>query len=257
MAIMNSKRRRWAAAGAALAVAAAVGLALLKGTPQVYERTARIGPNEEAIARFNGEVVNAVLNLLLDQSGETRLDFRVTEEMVNARLARLVGEEARGGGVPPALQEARVGFESGRIVLATRIGQGLSSVVVAQRLRLGVDAEGRLRVESAGVTVGLLPVPEGVMNSLRRALAARLAQAKAAGEEDMAVEVWRYVLEVLDGKPVSFGKGRKRIVLDAVEVNGGMLRVRGHRKGGGTVPPPVTEPARVPPSAGEKVEGGG
>jgi len=230
MAIMNSKRRRWAAAGAALAVAAVVGLVLLKGTPEVYERTARIGPEEAAIARFNGEVVNTVLNLLLDQSGETRLEFRVTEEMVNARLARLVAEEEwMGWSVPPALREARVGFEPGQVVLATRVGRGLSSVVVAQRLRLGADGEGRLRVESAGATVGLVPVPEGMMNYLRRALAERLAQAKAAGEEDVAVEVWRYVLEVLDGKPVSFGKGRKRIILDKVEIERGVLRVKGHR----------------------------
>jgi len=51
------------------------------------------------------------------------------------------------------------------------------------------------------------------------------------GAGDKTLDVWRAVLEVLDGKPVPLGKGKKRIVLDAVEIERGVLRITGHRAG--------------------------
>jgi len=226
---------RWAAA-AALA-AAGLAVVLLKSPPAVYERTAPMGPDPEAVRAFNRRVVNHVVNVLLDESGGTRLAVEVTEAMVNARLARFLAEERRAGRpVPAVLEGLRVGFEPGAVVLATRLGRGWSAVVVAQWLRLETDGEGRLRVRPAGARLGSLPMPVDAAEVIRTALD-RLgggdARAGTEPEPRGPEAVLRAVARALAGEPVPLGRGKRRIVLERVEVDRGVLRAWGRRAGAG------------------------
>jgi len=217
------------AAVAALA-AVAVGLLLLKATPQVARRTAPMGFDPAAATRFNTRVINQVGNLLLDKSGATRLDLEVTEEMINARIAEMVREEERAGkSVPPALRDLRVGFEPGEIILVTRVGRGLTGVVVSQHVDVALDPDGRLRVKAAGTRAGALPLPGSVMDYARRAVAAETARLEAAPADENTLAVWRILGDALAGRPIPLGEGRKRIQLDALEIERGVLKVRGHR----------------------------
>jgi len=203
---------------------------LLKMTPEVYRRTAVMGADEAATLRFNEEVLNKVGNVYLDRSARTPLALKFTEEMVNAVIVQSLDDEERSGRVlPPALRDMRVGFEPGRLVVATRLGQGLSSVIVSQSLRLSATEDGRLIVEPAGTAVGLAALPGGLMDYVRRVLADQAARREADGSDGGTAQVWRAVLEALDGKPVPLGKGKKRIILDSVEIERGVLRITGHR----------------------------
>ena len=217
---------------AAVAAGAIVALCLilLKSTPEVAQRTAAMGADPAAAARFEDQVINQVGNVLLDKSRATRLDMEVTEEMVNAQIVQMAALEERAGkSVPPALRDLRVGFEPGQIVLVTRIGRGLTSVTVSQRLGVALDSDGRLRIENAGTRAGALPLPGSVMDYARRAVAAQRDRLAAARADDKTVAVWRFLGDALEGRPIPLGEGRKRIRLDTVEVEQGVLRVRGHR----------------------------
>ena len=228
--LLRSPRRLVGAAIAAVVVAAIVAVALLKSTPDVYRRTENLGADEAAIARFNEEVVNKVGNVLLDKSGGTLLELEITEEMANGRLARLIeDQEGAGRRVPQVLRDARIGFEPGRMVLATRLGSGASSVVVCQDLRLVVEPDGQLRVEPAGLAAGILPLPGGVMGEVRRAVAGHLERLIAAKADKDTADVWRTGLDALEGKPIPVGKGKNRILLDRIEVDRGVIKVQGHR----------------------------
>jgi hypothetical protein len=230
MAREEPRRRRKraaqvAAAGALLALALAV--LLLKATPGVYDRTASLGADPEAFRAFNQRVVNHVGNVLLDESGGTRLDLEVTEAMANARIARFLDEQRRAGRpVPPVLARLRVGFEPGAVVLATRLGEGWSEVVAAQWLRLSADEQGRLVTEPAGTRVGSLPLP--VMEGALRAAVMETALAQQ-GDDAKHVDVLKAVLHAWSGEPVPLGKGKHRIVLESVTVDRGVLRMQGHR----------------------------
>lgn len=245
----NLRRRRvlvWAVA--ALVLAATAALLLLKMTPAVYRRTAAMGADEAATLRFNEEVLNKVGNVYLDRSGRTPLALEITEEMVNSLLAQALDDEDQAGkAFPPALRDMRVGFEPGRLVVATRLGQGFSGIVVSQGFRLSATDEGQLLVEPAGTAVGLAALPGGLMDYVRRALADQAArQGEGADDTDGGeARVWRAVLEALDGKPVPLGKGKKRIILDFVEIERGVLRVTGHRAGKPANPPADLSAART------------
>jgi len=226
-----SRRRALRALVAALVGAVVLLLLLLKVTPEPYRRAAALGANLDALAQFNRDVVNGVGNVLLDRSGGTRLDLEMTEAMVNARLTRFVADEARQGrAVAPALDALRIAFEPGRIVLATRLGEGLTAVVVSQECRPIAEEDGRLRVEAGALRAGLLPVPVSAVDRLRSHLAQARVAFQSAGEPQRPADLLADLLEALEGQPVALGKGRKRILLDRIEVERGVLRVRGHRQ---------------------------
>ena len=217
-----------AAAGGAVIVAILV-LAFFKATPEVYRRTAAMGPDPAAVARFNEHVVNQVGNVLLDKSGQTRLDLVITEEMANARIARFLADQAASGKpVSPVLRRLRVAFEPAGLVLATEVGNGMTRAVVSQRLRLSADSQGRLCVEPAGTDVGWVPVPKDALDHVRRAVAAALKRREDRGADEATLQLWRSILDGLDGKPVPLGKGKRRIVLERIELERGVLRMKGH-----------------------------
>ena len=216
--------------GAGLAVAAAVGAWLVLATPVFYARTEPIGADHPAKDLFNERVVNGVGNVLLDKSGRTPLDLVITEEMVNARLAKLLEEtRARGGSLPPALEALRIAFEPGRLIVATRVSGGAGSLVLSQHLIVAPTPDGRLRVETAGVQAGHLPLPSRLANHLVRALEEHVARLEAERPDDPTLALWRGVLEALEGKPVALAGKKLGIALDAVQIDRGVLRARGHR----------------------------
>ena len=225
-----SRKRVAAAVGAALLLVFLVGVGLVAVTPDFYARTESLGPDHPAKDLFNERVINGVGNVLLDKSGRTPLDVTVTEEMVNARLAAFLEEtRARGERLPSALKGMRIAFEPGRFILATRLGEGLGSLVLSQHLHLKPTADGRLRVETVGVRVGYLPLPIRLADLMTEALRRHVERAEAGGAEDGALEVWRGVLRALEGEPVALAGKKLGIVLDAVETDRGTLRARGHR----------------------------
>jgi hypothetical protein len=216
--------------GAGLAVAAATGAWLVLATPVFYARTEPIGADHPAKDLFNEHVVNGVGNVLLDKSGRTPLDLAITEEMVNARLAKLLEEtRARGESLPPALEALRIGFEPGRLIIATRVGGGAGSLVLSQHLIVAPTPDGRLRVETAGVQAGHLPLPSRLANHLVRALEEHVARLEAERPDDPTLALWRGVVEALEGKPVALAGKKLGIALDAVQIDRGILRARGHR----------------------------
>ncbi|MBM4018170.1 MAG: hypothetical protein FJ288_07545 [Planctomycetes bacterium] len=221
--------RRIIVIGLGLLAAVLVAVALLKWTPDVYRRTAAVGPDDPARGRFNEEVLNRIGNVLLDRSGRTRLELAVTEEMASARLAAVVDEEERAGRtLPAAVRNLRVGFEPGCVVLATRIGRGITSVVISQHLRLEAMPDGALRIEPAGLRAGLVPLPSVLLQDACRTLARRTAAGRAA-EDEKSIDFTQYFLEALEGRPVFLGSGRKRILLERVQADRGVLRVEGRR----------------------------
>jgi len=245
-----SRKRVAAAVGAGLAVAAAVGAWLVLATPPFYARVEPIGADHPAKDLFNERVVNGVGNVLLDKSGRTPLDMAITEEMVNARLAKLLEEaRARGPGsarvparrdfaeetrtkgesLPPALEALRIAFEPGRLIVATRVGVGAGSLVLSQHLIVAPTPDGRLRVETAGVQAGYLPLPSRLANHLVRVFEEHVARLEAERPDDPALALWRGVLEALEGKPVALAGKKLGIALDAVQIDRGVLRARGHR----------------------------
>ena len=216
--------------GAGLAVAAATGAWLVLATPPFYARVEPIGADHPAKDLFNERVVNGVGNVLLDKSGRTPLDLAITEEMVNARLAKLLEEtRARGESLPPALEALRIAFEPGRLIVATRVGVGAGSLVLSQHLIVAPTADGRLRVETAGVQAGYLPLPSRLANYLVRALKEHVDRLEAERPDDPTLALWRSVLEALEGKPVALAGRKLGIALDAVQIERGVLRARGHR----------------------------
>lgn len=237
----TSARRLAAIVLAGLLAAAVAVVGLLKATPAAYRRTAPVGPDPAAVARFNEGVVNKVGNVLLDKSGGTPLDLEITEEMINARMARFLADEAEAGRpVTPVLRDLRVGFEPGTVILATRLGSGATGVVVSQDLLLEPTPEGDLRVRPGATAVGLVPLPGGLMDYARRAVALALARREEADPDDGTLALWRSILDGLDGKPVPLGRGRKAIRLERVEVERGVLRMTGRRAG------PAAPPAATP-----------
>jgi len=221
---------RWG--GAALLVAVAAVVLLLKAVPGPYSRTEPVGLDREALRQFHTRVVNHVGNVLLDESGGTRLDLEVTEAMLNARLALFLAEETEAGrAVAPALAHLRVAFEPGAVVLATRLGTGWASVVVSQRFRLEADDAGRLVVRPAGASAGRLPVPLAFLEPLHQAAARALEQPPdgAAGDGEGASRLWQAVLEAFQGELVFLGSGKRRLLLEQVETERGVLRMTGRR----------------------------
>ncbi len=229
-----SRKRVAAAVGAALLLVFLVALGLVAVTPDFYARTESLGPDHPAKDLFNERVINGVGNVLLDKSGRTPLDVTITEEMVNARLAAFL-EETRGRDpaaprLPAALVRMRVAFEPGCVILSTRLGEGLGSLVLSEHLRLEPSADGRLRVETVGVRVGYLPLPSRLADLMTEALRRHVERAEAGGgAEDGALEVWRGVLRALEGEPVALAGKKLGIALDAVETDRGTLRARGRR----------------------------
>jgi hypothetical protein len=216
-------------AALAAAAAGAIVILLVKATPEAARRTAPMGADAAAAARFDERVINQVGNVLLDKSGATRLDLEITEEMANARLSQTIALEERGGkAAPPILRDLRIAFEPGEIVLATRLGRGITGILVSQRLSLVLEPGGRLRVEMGGTRAGALPLP-GVMTYVRQAVAAEVSRLEAAGADEKTVAVWRFLRNGLEGRPLPLGEGRKRIEVDSVDVERGMLKIRGHR----------------------------
>ena len=233
-------------AAAGLLAAAVIILALLKATPGVYRRTAPIGPDPAAVARFNDHVVNQVGNVLLDKSGGTPLDLEITEEMINARVARFLADEVQAGRpVPPVLKDLRVGFEPGSVVVATRVGRGAAGTIVSQYLHLEPAPEGRLIVRPVGTGVGMVPLPGGVLDYARRAVALAIDLRQAEGDDEEALGLWRAILDGLDGKPVPLGKGRRSIQLESIQVERGVLKIQGRRGNAPRAPHATDAPAKA------------
>jgi len=136
-----------------------------------------------------------------------------------------------GKPVPQALEDSRIGFEGGEVVFATQLGRGIGSVVVAQRFHLSAEADGRLRVEPGGTSAGLMPLPSGVLDRIRQVVSAELARQQASGSSSATVELWLHILEGLEGKSVSLGKGKNQILVESVEVQPGVIHLKGHRSG--------------------------
>jgi len=235
---MAESASRWSRRRIAARVLLGVGLiltvlvVLVKWSPAVYRRTVPMAASEAAGQDFDRRVVNRVGNVLLDESGKTPLDLEITEEMVNARIARFLADMERDGQpVPQALADARIGFEPGEVVFATQIGNGLTSIVVAQRFRLAAEADGRLRVEPAGTSAGLVPLPVGVLDRTRQIVSAELARQQASGAPPNTIKLWRSVLQGLEGKSVTLGEGKNQILVTSVEVQQGVVRLKGRRAG--------------------------
>jgi hypothetical protein len=217
-----------------VALLAGLGLVvlLLKMTPDAYRRTVGTGIETKAIDRFNEEVVNRVGNVFLDRSRQTPLQLHLTEDMINARLALALEDLARTGKtVPPVLRDARIAFEPGRIVLATRLGQGATAAIVSQAVRLAIGPDGGLVVQPGGTSVGLLPMPLDIVGATRPLLAAEADRLEQAGDTTGNLEVLRAVVDAIDGKSIPLGNGKKRIVLDRIEIGRGVLEIDGHQAG--------------------------
>jgi hypothetical protein len=247
---------------ATIVVAAIVVLVvLLKLTPEVYRRT--VGMRSAAAAeQFDVEVINQYGNFMLDRSRRTPLEITLTEEMVNARVAKYVANALREGKtVPAVLYDARVAFEPGRLVLTTRAGGSITSVVLSQWFSLEVGPDGELVVAPAGTDVGLLPMPDFVFEYARGRLGDELERLEAqlevdrleAQELEVALknsgplafvtvddlpakrrraamyDILRAIRDALNGQPVPLVKGGKGVVLDSVEIERGVLKIVGHR----------------------------
>ncbi|MCX5648704.1 MAG: Sua5/YciO/YrdC/YwlC family protein [Planctomycetota bacterium] len=190
------------------------------------------GDNTEAVRRLEGI---ADLFLVHDRPIQTVCDDSVAMVQRSPGSARVPARrdfaEATPGapGLPPALEALRIAFEPGRLVVATRVGGGVGSLVLSQHLVVVPTPDGRLRVETAGVQAGYLPLPSRLANHLVRALKEHVDRLEAARPDDPTLAVWRGVVQALEGEPVSLAGKKLGIALDAVQIERGVLRARGHR----------------------------
>jgi hypothetical protein len=213
-----------------LVAGVAVVAVLLKSTPAVYSRTAAMGADPAEAERFEAELLNKVLNPMWDRSRQTLLEIELTEEMVNAVIVKeMADQEGRGHPLPAVLKNARIGFEPGRLVLATTVGRGASAVVVSQEFRLSVGPEGTLALEPAGTFVGEMPAPDSLMDAARTKLADEIVRLEGREGQAKLLDVLHVVQEALDGQPVPLGSGKYRVALDRIELARGVLRIEGHR----------------------------
>jgi hypothetical protein len=67
------------------------------------------------------------------------------------------------------------------------------------------------------------------MTHARRAVAAEAARLEAAGADEKTIALWRFLGDGLEGRPLPLGDGRRRIEVDSIDVDRGVLKVRGHR----------------------------
>ncbi len=229
---MSKPKKILLAIAGALVALVVVAAVLLKSPPAAYRRTAAMGADPDAVARFDEEVVNQVGNVYLDKSRQTPLDLRLTEDAVNARIVQTLADlETAGKPMPPILRDVRVAFEPGEVIVATRVGSGASAVVVAQAVRLAVGPEGRLLVQPGTTSVGLMPVPVDVVGQARPLIAREVERLQQANDDTWTLWVMLALQQALDGEAIPLGKGKKRIVLDRIEIQRGVLVIEGHQAG--------------------------
>jgi hypothetical protein len=250
-AMSRPKKILLAALGVLVAGVVALVVAL-KVPPDAYRRTVVLGSDLAEAERFDEEVVNKVLNMMGDKSRRTVLDVTVTEAMINARIGQALAEMEEGGRpLPPVVRDARIAFEPGRVVLATRVGHGATAVVVSQELHLAVGPDGMLVTEVEGLSAGVLPIPGvlpmpgGLMDQARAILAHEVARLEEKGDGGDNAEILRAFKDALDGRPVPLGKGSKQVVLDRIEIDRGVMHIVGHRS------PAAEKPSKKPPAAAE------
>ncbi len=232
-----SKRsvKRWLRfIGVAFVAAGVAALALVKATPHPYRRTAAIPRDGSAAARFTREVLNPVGNVMADESGRTPLDLTLTEESVNLYLPMFVDLLKDAGEVPPkVVDEMRVAFEPGYVVLAAPVGEGWSGVIVTVRLALEADEKGRLVARVVGVRAGLLPAPPSQADRLTEVLRGVAAAVPVMEGDDPEAQFLRKVRAGLEGEPVWLAVRHKDDVhgvrLERIEIDRGRLHVVGRR----------------------------
>ena len=211
--------------GVFLLVALLVVTALVTLAPDAYRRTAPIGPEHPARTRFDEQVTNAVLNVLADKSGGTRLGVTMTEEMVNARLAAALAT------APAALRNVRLAFDPGEVVVATRLGEGAGAIVLSHRLRLAATEDGRLAVETVALRAGMMPVPRRLCGQVSGALREHAARLKREGASEDSLLLWRAATDALDGKPIALRTSKRGVFLEKIEVQAGRLRAVARKAG--------------------------
>ncbi len=166
---------------ALLAIAGAVGSRMLHGRPDWYKRNA-IDPKrqEQAAKRVEDKLTDAsnwsqsawLARQHAAQQRTTPLEFSLTEEEINAFLAKwaeISGEEARISGV---LSDPQVSLDDGQLVLAATLKE--LQTVVSVDLAPRIDEKGLIHADVEKVLGGQLPLPQAVWDVYAKKLATHI-----------------------------------------------------------------------------------
>ncbi len=231
---MNRKHAAIAGGIVSLLALFAAGLFLsLKYQPTFY-RTALSQNVPPEVRREQAKVfVQTTLQLVDEIRNEDSWSHEFSEETVNGWLAEELSAKY-GDWLPPEISAPRVKFEDGKVLLAFQVRHGMWKGVVSGNVRPWVAAPNQLALEFQSARIGLIPVPvdELLGNFLKNVNSAGCrTQWRNKGEQDVLVVEFDD-----DFAPESSGT---RAILEAVEVEPGLLRISGRRASG------TAEAARV------------
>jgi hypothetical protein len=234
---MRTSSRRWIVIGAgalAAAVLAGSGVLLgLKHEPEFYRRLTNVPDGRrQAVAK---QFVAESLRLRNDIVNEPRWEAVFSDEEVNAWLAEdLVAYFADQ--LPTGVRDPRVLFDDDRLTLAFQLDQGPMSSVVWAVVRAKVTAPNQLALTLEKVRAGALPMPtDRLVAMVSEQAAAHGVDLDWAEEDGLPVATLRYTA----------APGRSDIVLDALRVLKGQIRLEGRSNHGGGVASPSLPTRKV------------
>jgi len=231
-------RKRWAIAGWLLSLLALIvaGLFLsLRYQPTFYRAAlaARVSPE---IRREHAKVfVQTTLQLVDEIRNEDLWSHEFSEEAVNGWLAEELPLKYSEW-LPPEVAAPRVKFDPGTILLAFQVRHGMWKGVVSGKVRPWVAGPNQLALEFESARIGMIPVPvDELLGDFQKHVhnAGWRTQWRNSGKQDVLIVEFDD-----DFTPENSGK---RAVLEAVEVEPGLLRISGRRSSAAAATPRVAE----------------
>lgn len=219
---MSRKRLGWIA-GLLLAAAGCGTAGLFWASLQVPDFYRQALPPDPDVRR---QVADRFVQRTLELADGIRYDRRWAEEFHERQInAWLVEQFPRQDEefLPEEVSDPRVRFEAETVQIGFRLNREGWNGVVSLRLRPWVSAPNRLAVEVQSVHAGLLPVPlDRILPKVRQEFRShgwRIERSRSEGHDVFIMHLDRLRFE--DGEVP---------VLEAVEVDDGMLRISGRRR---------------------------
>ena len=160
------------------------------------------------------------LQLFNDFRFEDRWSREISEDSVNSWLAEILPVKF-GALLPREIQEPRVKFETGQLLLAFRVYSGMMRGVVNCRVRIWAPAPNQLALDLQTTRLGLIPVPiDDLIGLLVKELKSQGTQVEWRNSEGNDVLV-------VNLSPKELGDDANISSIESIELTPGVLRITG------------------------------
>ncbi|MGE5193560.1 MAG: hypothetical protein ACM3U2_13785 [Deltaproteobacteria bacterium] len=207
----------------------------LRYQPTFY-KAALAPPVSPEVRREQAKVfVQTTLQLVDEIRNENSWSHEFSEEAVNGWLAEELPVKY-GAFLPPEVAAPRVKFENGKLLLAFQVRHGMWTGVVSGKVRPWVAGPNQLALEFESARIGLIPVPvDELLGDLLKNMnrAGWQMQWRNSGKHDVLIVEFDD-----DFSPESSGE---RAILEAVDLEPGLLRISGRRSLESAEPPRVAD----------------